>query len=78
MPASHGKIVEIAPYDVMLPSLARLRPALPGARNSCFLVPTISGAGWKVDLRNTRRCPVKLFPPAGLVRRLTSTGGPRL
>ncbi|HVF02201.1 MAG TPA: hypothetical protein VNA27_12835 [Rubrobacteraceae bacterium] len=72
MSVSHGKIVEIAPYDVMLPSLARLRRALPGARNSCFLVPTIPGAGWKVDLRNMRRCPVKLFSPAGLVRRPSS------
>ena len=76
MSAFHGKIVEIAPYDVMLPSLARLRRALPGACNSCFLMPTISGAGCKVDLRNTRRCPVKLFPPAGLVRWLSSDRRP--
>lgn len=76
MSASHGKIVEIAPYSVMLPGLARLRRALPGARNPCFLVPTISGAGWTVDLRNTRRCSVKLFPPAGLVRRLSSDRRP--
>lgn len=76
MSAFHGKTVEIAPHDVMIQSLARLRRALLGACNSCFLVPTISGAGWTVDLRNTRRCPVKLFPPAGLVRRLSSDRRP--
>ncbi len=74
--ASHGKTVRIGPHDVMLQNVARLRRVLLGACNSCLLVPTIYGAGWTVDLRNTRRCPVKLFPPAGLVPRLSSDRRP--
>lgn len=69
MPAAHGKIVEIAPYDVIPQSLARLRRSLRGARDSLFLVPT-SGAGWTGNTRNTLRRPVQVFLPAGLVRRL--------
>lgn len=57
MARSHGKIFGLVPYDLRLPTLARTRQTLWNREDERFLVPTLFGAGWSVNLRSVPRHP---------------------
>ena len=64
---SHGKILDVVPYDVRLPSFARLRERLWNPRDERFLVPTFFGVGWTANLRSAPRHPLQALVVAALV-----------
>ncbi len=65
--ASHGKIFGLVPYDLRMPSLARLRRMLWNARERRFLVPAFFGVGWTANLRNAHRHPLQALLLVGLI-----------
>ncbi len=59
MPGSHGKILGLVPYDLRVPSFGKIRRTLWNADEERFIVPTIFGAGWTVNLRSATRHPLQ-------------------
>lgn len=45
----HGCVVGFVPYDLRLPTLARIRETLWNPTNPRLLVPTVFGVGWSVN-----------------------------
>jgi hypothetical protein len=64
---SHGKIFGLVPYDLRPPSLARTRERLWNARDGRFVVPTVFGVGWTVNLRSAPRHPLQTLLLAALI-----------
>jgi hypothetical protein len=64
---SHGKIFGLVPYDLRPPSLARARERLWNARDERFIVPTVFGVGWTVNLRSAPRHPLQALLLAALI-----------
>ncbi len=56
---SHGRVLGLVPYDLRPPTLARARKRLWNVRDGRFLVPTLFGVGWAVNLSNTPRHPLQ-------------------
>ncbi len=46
----HGQVAGIVPYDLRIPTVARIRAALWNPDNPSVLVPTAFGVGWSVNL----------------------------
>ena len=67
MPESHGKILGLVPYDLRVPSFGKIRRTLWNADEERFIVPTIFGTGWTVNLRSATRHPVQAGLFAALV-----------
>ena len=67
MVGSHGKLFGFVPYDLRPPSLARIRERLWSARDERFLVPTVFGVGWTVNLRSAPRHPLQALLLAALI-----------
>ncbi len=57
MTKSHGEIFGLVPYDFRPPSLARARETFWNTEDERFLVPTMFGVGWTVNLRSAPRHP---------------------
>ena len=67
MAKSHGEIFELVPYNFRLPTLARVRETFWNAEDERFLVPTLFGVGWTVNLRSAPRHPWQALPLAAFV-----------
>ncbi len=59
MARPHGKLLGLIPYDFRLPTLERVRRTLWNAREESFIVPTVFGVGWTVNLRSAPRHPLQ-------------------
>lgn len=59
MARPNGTILGFIPYDFRLPTLERVRKTLWNAREERFIVPTIFGVGWTVNLRSAPRHPLQ-------------------
>jgi hypothetical protein len=64
---SHGKIFGLVPYDFRTPSLVRMGERLWNARDERFIVPTIFGVGWSVNLRSAPRHPLQALLLAAVI-----------
>ena len=63
----YGNILGLVPYDVRLPSLARLRERLWNPQDERFLVPTFFGVGWTANLRSAPQHPLQALAVAAFV-----------
>ena len=63
----YGNILGLVPYDVRLPSLARLRERLWNPQDERFLVPTFFGVGWTANLRSVPQHPLQALAVAAFV-----------
>ncbi|MGB3682432.1 MAG: hypothetical protein WA990_08080 [Rubrobacteraceae bacterium] len=63
----HGNILGLVPYDLRSPSLGKIRRTLWNTDEERFIVPTIFGAGWSVNLRSATQHPVQAGIIAALV-----------
>jgi len=52
VPRSHGKLFGLVPYDSRVPSLQRARRTFWNPDGGPFLVPTLFGIGWTVNVRS--------------------------
>jgi hypothetical protein len=64
---SHGKFFGLVPYDLWPPSFIRVRERLWNARDERFMVPTVFGVGWSVNLRSVPRHPLQALLLAALI-----------
>jgi hypothetical protein len=67
MARSHGELLGLVPYDFRFPSLRRVGLRLWNAEDRRFVVPTIFGVGWTLNLRNAPRHPVQAALVAAFV-----------
>ncbi len=67
MAKPYGKIFGLVPYDIQTPTLARARETFWNAGDHRFLVPTLFGIGWTVNLRSAPRHPGQTLLLAALV-----------
>jgi Family of unknown function (DUF5808) len=64
---SHGETFELVPYDFRLPTLARVRETFWNTEDERFLVPTLFGVGWTVNLKSAPRHPSQALLLAAFV-----------
>lgn len=64
---SYGKVIGLVPYDLRAPTFARARERLWNAGDERFLVPTVFGVGWTVNLRSAPRHPLQALLIAAFV-----------
>jgi hypothetical protein len=46
----HGRLADVVPYDLRVPTVARLRASMWDEANPSLLAPTAFGVGWTVNL----------------------------
>lgn len=59
MASPHGKVLGFILYYFWPPTLERTRRTLWNAREESFIVPTLFGVGWTVNLRSAPRHPLQ-------------------
>ncbi len=67
MAKSHGEIFGLVPYDFRPPTLARARETFWNTEDERFLVPTMFGVGWTMNLRSAPRHPCQALLLAAFV-----------
>lgn len=69
MADSHGRLFGVVPYDFRRPTLERVRRTLWNPDDERFLVPTVFGVGWTVNVRGATRHPFQAGMLAYLILR---------